>query len=105
MKRSVLQLFCIVCLLLGQQAAFTHASWHAHEQSLRQHGNHHKQPSTQGDLCKLHGVFTQLVGTAPGSIVHFALTDALDERSTHRPTLAVSAGALTPRSRGPPRLS
>ena len=60
MKRSVLQLFCIVCLLLGQQAAFTHASWHAQEQSLRQHGNHHKQPSTQGDLCKLHGVFTHM---------------------------------------------
>ena len=105
MKRSVLQLFCIVCLLLGQQAAFTHASWHAQEQLLRQHGNHHKQPSTQGDLCKLHGVFNQLVGTAHGSITHFALSDALHERSTDRSTLVVSSSPLTPRSRGPPRLS
>ena len=104
MARSLLQVICVLCLLFSQQAAFTHATWHAHEQSLRQHGGHHK-PSAHGELCKLHGLFSQVLGTAPGTIVHIALADALGEQIAQLALAIVTATPITARSRGPPSLS
>jgi hypothetical protein len=104
MKRSILQFICVVCLLFAQQGAFTHAIWHAHGPSAQQHDSQHK-PSADGDLCKLHGLFTQVVGTAPGTTVYVASEDALTEHSVDDPQLSRTTKPLTPRSRGPPRLS
>jgi hypothetical protein len=104
MKRSALQFICIVCLLFAQQAAFTHALWHTHEPSVRSHTGHDR-PSAQGDLCKLHGLFSQVLGTAPGTTFHVAIGNALNEQSAHLSPPVPSSSPLRPRSRGPPRLS
>jgi hypothetical protein len=104
MKRSVLQFICTLCLLFAQQAAFTHALWHAHEPSVQRH-DRHDNSSAHGELCKLHGLFTQVVGGAPGTIVQLVLEDALNEQSPHVASAVLSTSLLTPRSRGPPRLS
>jgi hypothetical protein len=104
MKRSILQFICVLGLLFAQQGAFTHAIWHVHGTAARQHHGDQKS-SAQGDLCKLHGLFTQVAGGAPASVFHFAMDDALNEHSVQFSEPRHSVRPLAARSRGPPRLA
>jgi hypothetical protein len=104
MKRSILQFVCILGLLFAQQGALMHAIWHVHGTAAQPHDGDQKQ-SAQGDLCKLHGLFTQVVGGAPAPVVHFSMDDVLNEHIVHLSERRHSVRPLTARSRGPPRLA
>ncbi len=104
MKRPVLQLVCVLCLLFSQQAAVSHAIWHANHQSAAQQGSH-KNQSAEGRLCNLHGLFSQVVGAAPANDINFALADALNEQRAQAFHDVASVTPIRARSRGPPHLS
>jgi hypothetical protein len=104
MKRSILQLACVFCLLFAQHVAFTHATWHAHGAAAAHQQDRNDEGSAERELCTLHGLFGQVVGCAPGIVVQLAVEDPVSERVAYLPQALRPATPLTPRSRGPPSL-
>jgi hypothetical protein len=102
-KRVFPQLVFVLLLLFAQQAAFTHAAWHAHDQHPAQHDSKDKV-SFQGSLCDLHVAFSAVLGMAHASPVHHAAREGTDERIVQRPHVLRVAESPTPLSRGPPVL-
>ena len=104
MKRVFPQIVFILLLLFAQQAAFTHAAWHAHDQHPAQHDSKDKV-SFQGSLCDLHVAFSAVLGGAHASPVHHAAQECGDERIVLSPARPLRvAESPTPLSRGPPHL-
>jgi hypothetical protein len=104
MKRKILQFVCAFCLLFAQQGALTHAVWHARGDAPVQQDSKHKS-SLHGDLCNLHGLFTQVVGGASTTVFHVPAPDAVHVHALELQYLCISARLPAPRSRGPPLLS
>jgi len=109
--RRLLQLCLIALLLLAQQTALTHATWHAAEVG-RTHGEHRHSESggEQRDdggpasLCVYHAALGQLLG-ADHALPSFLLSD---HNGCHLCLRAhaerVSTDAVPAVSRGPPLL-
>jgi hypothetical protein len=102
MKRSILQLVCVFCLLFTQHVAFTHATWHARSAAAAHQHHRNDDGSSERERCTLHGLFGQVVGCAPAMVVELGLQDLLGERVAHLSQTGRTATPLTPRSRGPP---
>ena len=64
-KRRFTAFFCVFLLLFAQQAALTHAAWHAHHEHASTSRAAAHDGSLQGELCALHGPFTQVLGWCP----------------------------------------
>jgi hypothetical protein len=102
-KRVFPQFVFILLLLFAQQAAFTHAAWHAHDQHPAQHDSKDKV-SFQGSLCDLHVAFSAVLGGAHASPVHHAVQECGNERIVYRLNPLRVAESPIPLSRGPPVL-
>ena len=103
MRRGFLHVVCVFLLLLAQQSALTHASWHVLGQSPAQHDSN-DPASFQGDLCGLDVAFSQVLGGVQANAVHHAARNGVAERIAQRPPLCGFVETLTPLSRGPPVL-
>ena len=99
MKRTLLQLACVLLLLFAQQSALTHAAWHAHERHPAQQDS---DVSFQGGLCDLHIAFGAVLGGANAAPPQHPLPDRLDQHIAQRPPAHAVVTPLTPRSRAPP---
>lgn len=104
MRRVALNLAFVALLLVAQQIALTHAAWHvshdAQNQSQNKDGSH-----SQKDLCQLHGLFAQVVGSGPGAHFDFVVSDVLPHHFTASDERFETRHALVTRCRGPPVLS
>ena len=103
-KRRFTHFVSIMLLLFAQQSAFVHAAWHARQQSPAQHQDQGKA-SFQGDLCRLHGAFSQVLGGVQATATHHYVSQRIDETIAHRPGACVVLELHVPLSRGPPVLS
>jgi hypothetical protein len=108
-KSALFRLALVALLLFAQQAALTHATWHAHQPLA---GNAHgagsgdqsgKQPQ-ETQLCGFHLAFGQVLGAASGSDVTFALPALGSERACPGARTCACVTHLPPQSRGPPTL-
>lgn len=104
MTRRTFSLFFCVALLLAQQGAFMHAAWHAHE-DFSAHHQEQSDASLQGELCGLHGVFSQVLGGVEPGALHHAVPQAIAEAVAYRPAIQPVFDLLAPFSRGPPVFS
>ena len=107
-KSVLLRLALVALLLVAQQAAITHATWHARLAG----GAHHSQDTTdqpaehsqESQLCGFHLAFGQVLGAVGTSTV------ALDVPALEAEPLGAGArscvylASLPPQSRGPPFL-
>jgi hypothetical protein len=103
LTKRALQLACVFLLLFAQQAAVTHAVWHAQAPASQQQDTKGKA-AFQGGLCDLHGVFTQVLGGVHSACAPTPHAPALNAHIVHRPPSWVAARHLIPLSRGPPVL-
>jgi hypothetical protein len=99
-SRNLVRILCILALLFAQQAALTHAAWHAGEQTAGQERRH--DASFQDKLCDLHGVFCQVLGALPKAA---AILPTM--HPAHIVACSATAGCVvtalhTPPSRAPP---
>jgi hypothetical protein len=97
--RYAIRLLCIFVLLFAQQAAYTHAAWHAGEQT--QHRS--KQDATlQDSLCALHGALSQVLGGihgTPAAAAEACIACCVNEGRCNAPFVAL---LHSPPARGPP---
>ncbi len=103
MSRKLVHYLCILLLLFAQQAAYTHAAWHAGEQ-----GERHDRPhdtSFDAKLCDLHGAFAQVLGALPGSPTSLPDVPPCDEQVSVPAAACVVPPVPVPTSRGPPTVS
>jgi len=103
-RRRFTQFIYIFLLLFAQQSAFTHAVWHAQEHSPAHHEDN-GDTSFQGELCGLHGAFTQVLGGVQPAEKHPPPTQVDAETIEHRSGAQVTLELHVPLSRGPPVLS
>lgn len=103
-KRRFIPFVYVFLLLFSQQVAYTHAAWHAHEQALS-HQHDEGDASLQGDLCGLHGAFSQVLGDVQADAIQFTVPPGVAEAMPHYADLFVALKRYAPLSRGPPRLS
>jgi hypothetical protein len=99
-RRYVLHFVCILLLLFAQQAALTHAAWHAGQNSGTHEGRHDE--SAQGAFCSLHVAFGEVLGTIQPASPPVALVPAVAE---HLAAAALDAARIVlhlPPARGPP---
>jgi hypothetical protein len=103
MSRKLVQFVCVFMLLFTQQVALTHATWHAHGAAPAEHGK--GKPTLQGDLCSLHGLFSQVLGGAPAAVFHADADDVAVAEAAQLETHCIVARLNRPRSRSPPSLA
>lgn len=114
MRNAFLRLILAGLLLIAQQAAVTHATWHAHD-SLAGHshsldygldGEGHSQDehSSEAQFCGFHVALGQLLGGAHGLACCFCAPELASEQSPESPRTYSGAPALSFYSRGPPVL-
>jgi len=102
--RKVTAFIAALLLTFSQQVALTHAAWHAHHsQTAPQQGDDGK--SLQGELCALHGAFTQVLGGLHTASAHVPLLHDLTAALAPRWAGCVSLARCVPLSRGPPTYS
>ena len=97
--RYAIRLLCIFVLLFAQQAAYTHAAWHAGEQAQHQSK---QDASLQDQLCALHGALSQVLGgihdTPSAAVESFIAACVTECRCNAR----LTAPFHLPPARGPP---
>jgi len=104
LKRVFVHLACMFLLLFAQQAALTHAAWHAtHKSPPVQHEGNGKA-SFQGGLCNLHVAFSQVLGGASACALPPRAAECFIPRAEHRERSHHAAVSLPFFSRGPPVL-
>ncbi len=113
-RRILLQLILAAALLFAQQAAVTHAIWHAHDRlagHARESGLDGKRQSqgdgefsSQAQLCGFHVALGQVLGGAHGSVCTFVIPE-LPSGLTAQSALPYSGSLpLSFHSRAPPVL-
>jgi hypothetical protein len=97
---SALRVVFVVLLLFAQQAAFTHAAWHAGEHRPTQQSE--QDASFQGTLCGLHAAFGEVLGAVAGTASPLLLSRF--GQCEPAPVFVdwVVLPSLPPRTRGPP---
>jgi len=108
MSRRLLHYLYVVLLLVAQQSAITHTTWHAgggartHESGVHEHDTGHESPSGQRSLCALDLAFGQVLGGVHGScaVPAAAGLPAAIAIDTFNPRLG--SEAVPALSRGPP---
>ena len=105
-----MQLCCIFLLLFAQQAALTHALWHAaggdEPRGAHAHdgGAHDHESERQGALCDYHIAFGTLLGGHHGAPVALGALDTACAHAGSYLTGRITAEAVPAVSRGPPPL-
>lgn len=112
-KSAFLRLLLAALLLVAQQAAVTHAIWHAHDglaghvhdTAVVQSGQSHDDDSTQAQFCGFHVAFGQVLGMAHGNAAMFAAPVLLVEHGPAPDRSCRHIVFVPPQSRGPPAFS
>jgi hypothetical protein len=104
-KRRFTAFFCVFLLLFAQQAALTHAAWHAQLEHESHPAQQHDDASLQGELCALHGAFTQVLGGVHSDAARVEAPIAVVNAIAGPTDRGISITLRAPRSRGPPRFS
>ena len=102
-KRRFTPLVYVFLLLFAQQSAFTHAVWHAQAHPPA-HYQDNSDASFQGELCGLHGAFTQVLGGVQPADKYPPRRQIDDETIEHRSGACVTLELHVPLCRGPPIL-
>jgi hypothetical protein len=102
--RSFKAFIYVFLLLFAQQVALTHAAWHAREHTPA-HQTGKGDASLQGDLCGLHGAFSQVLGGAQTGAVQLAIPLGVADAIPPYSGLYVALRLHAPLSRGPPVFS
>jgi hypothetical protein len=98
--RRLVRIFCILALLFAQQAALTHAAWHAGEQAAGHERRH--DASFQDKLCDLHGAFCQVLGALPKAAAMLPPVHRAHVLVCSATASCVVTALHTPPSRAPP---
>jgi hypothetical protein len=104
LQGAILRFACIFVLLFAQQAALTHAAWHAGEPGPEQHQDDGKA-SFHGGLCDLHHAFTQVLGGVQAAMPVCAIQHARNPLAARHGDSVSFVEFLAPLSRGPPSFS
>lgn len=114
MKRTLLQLGCILALLVSQHIALTHAIWHAQDRpSAYSHAAawHIPAPdvgsgrsSPESGLCGFHLSLGEVLGGACGASTNPAVINPDAEREARATPSRLSVEPVHAVSRGPPTL-
>jgi len=116
MPRRLFHYLCIFLLLVAQQGALAHATWHAggdahvHDGHAHDHDNanerdnHHETPSGQSSLCAFDLAFGQVLGGVHGSCAPGSAAELLAAVSTYIFNPRLGTEAVPAHSRGPPTL-
>lgn len=114
MKRSILQLGCIIALLVSQHVALTHAIWHAPQRpSAHVYANALHVPARdtgfgraapESGLCGFHLSLGEVLGGACGAPLGLIAVNPGAERAERVPHCRLSVEPVHAVSRGPPVL-
>ena len=106
-----MQLGCIFLLLFAQQAALTHAVWHAHQQFPTEHPGSVQVAAVPDDgaagfsgACAFDAALGQMLGAAPCGNPPPLVALASGDAARSGRYAFVTSEFLAPRSRGPPAL-
>jgi hypothetical protein len=102
-RRAFLQFVLAALLLFAQQAAVTHAIWHAHGPTPEQHEDNGKGSFHAGS-CDWHSAFCQVLGAVPSGSPSHAERHGPAEQAAAPALPRVAALSPAPLSRGPPAL-
>ena len=107
--RRLMQLCCIFVLLFAQQAALTHAVWHAHGQAAAGALGHTQADAARDSkvpdvaaLCAFDAAYGQVLGAAPCGSHDTCAGCTADARQPHDRHASAFQDFLAPLSRGPP---
>jgi len=100
-KRRFTQLVYVLLLLFAQQVAYTHAAWHARE-NAPVHQPAKGDASLQGDLCGLHGTFSQVLGGVQPGTFHLSGAQGVGEAILPHFRPCNGRRLQVPLPRGPP---
>jgi hypothetical protein len=103
-RRAFLQFVLAALLLFAQQAAVTHAIWHAHGPTPEQQQDSNSKGSFQAGSCEWHGAFCQVLGGVPSGSGSHAEQHGSAEQAAAPALPSVATLSLAPLSRGPPAL-
>ena len=115
MSRRFFHYFCIALLLIAQQSAIVHATWHAggdahaHEKPVGDRHDHEHDaddpaPGGQGNLCAFDLAFGQVLGGAHGLCVVPNAAELTTVVAVHTFNPRLGSEAVPALSRGPPLL-
>jgi len=103
MLRLVLQLYCIISLLLAQQAALTHAAWHIHDAGHAQHHSDDDHNDGRGPaLCHLDLAYCEVLGGVHRAALSVHAVAGCAPRAPGSHAVRSSAEPVPTRSRDPP---
>lgn len=110
---SIYRYLCVLLLLIAQQGALGHATWHAggDARAAREHASlaltqdkGHRSPLDQSALCAFDLAYGQVMGATHGACIAAAFVSTVVERIQASATRQLIATVITPQSRGPPVL-
>jgi hypothetical protein len=114
MSRRFFHCICVLLLLMAQQGALVHATWHAGSDARAQASPAQEQqrdgrqdssrPGSKTSLCAFDLAFGQVLGGTHSPCTPFAFIAAAVECIRDPALPQLRAAALTPKSRGPPVL-
>lgn len=113
MSQSIYRYLCVLLLLIAQQGALGHATWHAGGDARAARGNAslaqtqdsgHKVPLGQGTLCAFDLAYGQVMGATHGACIAAAFVPMGVERIQEGAPRQLIATVISPHSRGPPVL-
>ena len=102
-QRILARIVFILLLLFAQQAALTHAAWHA-SQATHAPAHEDGKASFQGGLCDLHHAFGQVLGGVQAAAAPCMPRTAVDDIAPAYADAGCIQPFLAPLSRGPPFL-
>ena len=114
MPRRFFHCICVLLLLIAQQGALVHATWHAGgdaraqanpaQEQLRDGGKDFSRPGSKRSLCAFDLAFGQVLGGTHNACTPLALMAVAVEGIGDPALPQLRAAALSPKSRGPPVL-
>jgi hypothetical protein len=108
MSRRLFHYFCVILLLIAQQGAIAHATWHAgsdaraHDSDSRDHANQQEMPGAPASLCAFDLAFGQVLGGVHGSCAAPVVSELPAALAAYVFNPRLGSEAVPAHSRGPP---
>ncbi len=107
MPRRCFHYLFVALLLIAQQGALVHATWHAGEALAHEHHAHdgdasHEPPAGEGSLCAFDLAFGQVLGGVHGACAPLLAVVAPAAATAWASNPRLSAESIAAQSRGPP---
>lgn len=108
MSRQIFHYLCLILLLIAQQGAIAHATWHAggdaraHETETLDHASQQESPGGPASLCAFDLAFGQVLGGVHGSCAPPVATALPAAIAVYAFNPRLGSDAVPAHSRGPP---